>query len=312
MAMPALFDGRLSIPAIGAPLFIISGPELVIAQCKTGVVGAFNALNARPQAMLDDWLTHIATELAAHAEANPQHPPAPYAVNLIVNKSNDRLQQDLATCERHRVPVVITSLGAVEEVNQAVHGWGGIVLHDVINQRFARKAIGQGADGLILVAAGAGGHAGTQSPFALVAETRQWFDGPVALSGAIATGRAIRAAQVMGADLAYIGSPFIATHEANADPAHKRMIADCAAADITYTNLISGIHGNYLRPSIAAAGLDPDALPIAEGKTWQGGQRPKAWKDVWGSGHGIGSVTDVVPVAELVARLRTEYAQACA
>ena len=314
MSMPALFKGRLSLPVIGSPLFIISGPDLVIAQCKAGIVGSFPALNARPASQLDEWLHRIREELAAYDRAHPERPSAPFAVNQIVHKSNNRLEQDLALCEKHKVPMIITSLGAREDLNQAAHGWGGIVFHDVINQKFAHKAVEKGADGLILVSAGAGGHAGTQSPFAFVAETRAWFDGPIALSGAIANGRAIRAARVLGADFAYIGSAFIATDEANAVQRYKEMITTCSADDIVYSNLFTGVHGNYLKPSIAAAGLDPDNLPSSDPSkmsfgTDDSGERakPKAWKEIWGSGQGIGSVTSVVPVAELVARLKREY-----
>lgn len=314
MSMPALFKGRLSLPVIGSPLFIISGPDLVIAQCKAGIVGSFPALNARPAAQLDEWLHRIREELAAHDRAHPERPSAPFAVNQIVHKSNNRLEQDLALCEKHKVPMIITSLGAREDLNQAAHGWGGIVFHDVINQKFAHKAVEKGADGLILVSAGAGGHAGTQSPFAFVAETRAWFDGPIALSGAIANGRAIRAARVLGADFAYIGSAFIATGEANAVQRYKEMITICSADDIVYSNLFTGVHGNYLKPSIAAAGLDPDNLPSSDPSkmsfgTDDSGERakPKAWKEIWGSGQGIGSVSSIVPVAELVARLKREY-----
>lgn len=314
MSMPALFKGRLSLPVIGSPLFIISGPDLVIAQCKAGIVGSFPALNARPASQLDEWLHRIREELAAHDRAHPERPSAPFAVNQIVHKSNNRLEQDLALCEKHKVPMIITSLGAREDLNQAAHGWGGIVFHDVINQRFAHKAVEKGADGLILVSAGAGGHAGTQSPFAFVAETRAWFDGPIALSGAIANGRAIRAARVLGADFAYIGSAFIATGEANAVQRYKEMITTCSADDIVYSNLFTGVHGNYLKPSIAAAGLDPDNLPSSDPSkmsfgTDDSGERakPKAWKEIWGSGQGIGSVSSIVPVAELVARLKREY-----
>ncbi len=314
MSMPALFKGRLSLPVIGSPLFIISGPDLVIAQCKAGIVGSFPALNARPASQLDEWLHRIKEELAAHDRAHPERPSAPFAVNQIVHKSNNRLEQDLALCEKHKVPMIITSLGAREDLNQAAHGWGGIVFHDVINQKFAHKAVEKGADGLILVSAGAGGHAGTQSPFAFVAETRAWFDGPIALSGAIANGRAIRAARVLGADFAYIGSAFIATDEANAVQRYKEMITTCSADDIVYSNLFTGVHGNYLKPSIAAAGLDPDNLPSSDPSkmsfgTDDSGERakPKAWKEIWGSGQGIGSVTSIVPVAELVARLKREY-----
>ncbi|PYF04541.1 nitronate monooxygenase [Rhodopseudomonas faecalis] len=314
MSMPALFKGRLSLPVIGSPLFIVSGPDLVIAQCKAGIVGSFPALNARPAALLDEWLHRIREELAAHDRAHPERPSAPFAVNQIVHKSNNRLEQDLALCEKHKVPMIITSLGAREDLNQAAHGWGGIVFHDVINQKFAHKAVEKGADGLILVSAGAGGHAGTQSPFAFVAETRAWFDGPIALSGAIANGRAIRAARVLGADFAYIGSAFIATDEANAVQRYKEMITTCSADDIVYSNLFTGVHGNYLKPSIAAAGLDPDNLPSSDPSkmsfgTDDSGERakPKAWKEIWGSGQGIGSVSSIVPVAELVARLKREY-----
>lgn len=317
MSMPALFKGRLSIPAIGAPLFIVSVPDLVIAQCKAGVVGAFPALNARPPELLDEWLFRIKEELAAYDKAHPERPSAPFAVNQIVHRSNNRLEQDLAVCEKHKVPMLITSLGAREEVNQAAHGWGGIVFHDVINQVFAHKAVEKGADGLILVAAGAGGHAGRLSPFAFVAETRQWFDGPIALSGAVASGRAIRAARLLGADFAYIGSAFIATEEANAVEAYKRMIVTSAAEDIVYSNLFTGVHGNYLKPSIIAAGMDPDNLPEFDATKMSFGTdasgertRPKAWKEIWGSGQGVGSVSGIVPAAELIARLAREYAEA--
>lgn len=314
MSMPALFKGRLSIPAIGSPLFIVSGPDLVIAQCKAGVVGSFPALNARPAALLDEWLHRIKEELAAHDKAHPDRLSAPFAVNQIVHKSNNRLDQDLAVCEKHKVPMVITSLGAREELNQAVHGWGGITFHDVINQKFARKAVEKGADGLVLVAAGAGGHAGAISPFAFVAETRQWFDGPIALSGAMGNGRAIRAARVLGADFAYIGSAFIATNEANAPESYKEMIASSSADDIVYSNLFTGVHGNYLKPSIVAAGMDPDNLPISDPSKMNFGtdasgerNKPKAWKEIWGSGQGIGSIEKVLPVADLVARFKAEY-----
>lgn len=317
MSMPALFKNRLSIPVIGSPLFIVSGPELVIAQCKAGVVGSFPALNARPAALLDEWLHRIKEELAAHDKAHPDRPSAPFAVNQIVHKSNNRLEQDLALCEKHKVPMVITSLGAREELNQAVHAWGGITFHDVINQKFAHKAVEKGADGLVLVAAGAGGHAGALSPFAFVAETRQWFNGPIALSGAMGTGRAIRAARVLGADFAYIGSAFIATNEANAPQGYKDMIASSSADDIVYSNLFTGVHGNYLKPSIVAAGMDPDNLPVSDASkmsfaTDASGERnkPKAWKEIWGSGQGIGSVDKVGSVAELVERLTKEYNEA--
>ena len=311
MALPPLFD-RLRLPVIGAPLFIVSNPDLVIAQCKAGIVGSFPALNARPQSLLDEWLHRITEELAAWDRDHPDQPSAPFAVNQIVHRSNDRLQQDLATCAKWKVPIVITSLGAVPELNQAVHGWGGVTLHDVINDRFARKAIEKGADGIIAVAAGAGGHAGTLSPFALIEEIRAWFDGPLILSGAIATGRAVLAAQAMGADLAYIGSPFIATEEANAAEAYKQAIVDSRASDIVYSNLFTGVHGNYLRGSIAASGLDPDNLPQGDLKTmdFAGGAAAKAWRDIWGSGQGIGAIDKVQPAADYVARLAAEYRQA--
>lgn len=313
MSVPALLTGRLCVPVIAAPMFIISHPDLVIAQCKAGIVGSFPALNARPAAMLDEWLARITEELAAHDRAHPERPAAPFAVNQIVHRSNDRLEHDLALCEKYRVPIVITSLGARPDLNEAVHSWGGITFHDVINLTFARKAVEKGADGLIAVAAGAGGHAGTLSPFALVAEIRDWFDGPLALSGAIATGRAIRAAQVMGADFAYIGSPFIATPEANAVEAYKQMIVEGSAADIVYSSRFTGIHGNYLRPSIIAAGLDPDALGVGDPSVMTfatrdaDGAEKKAWRDVWGCGQGIGSVKAVTPAADLIARFRSDY-----
>lgn len=310
MALPPIFD-RLRLPVIGSPLFIVSGPELVIAQCKAGVVGSFPALNARPQSLLDEWLHQITEELGAWDRDNPDRLSAPYAVNQIVHKSNDRLEQDIATCAKWKVPITITSLGAREELNQAVHSWGGITLHDVIDDRFARKAVEKGADGLIPVAAGAGGHAGRQSPFALVQEIRDWFDGPVALSGAIGHGRSILAAQACGADLAYIGSAFIATAEANADEGYKNGIVEGRAADIVYSNLFTGVHGNYLRQSIVAAGMDPDNLPEGDLKTMNfgsgGNTKAKAWKDIWGSGQGIGPVTAVRPVAEYVAELEAQY-----
>ena len=310
--LPAVFD-RLRLPVIGSPLFIISGPELVIAQCKAGIVGSFPALNARPQSLLDEWLHRITEELAAHNRAHPDRPAAPFAVNQIVHKSNDRLEGDLAICAKWQVPITITSLGAREELNQAVHGWGGITLHDIIDDRFARKAIEKGADGLIAVAAGAGGHAGRLSPFALVQEIRQWFDGPLALSGAIASGDAVLAAQAMGADFGYIGSPFIATTEANADEGYKNGIVAGRASDIVYSNLFTGVHGNYLRQSIEAAGLDPDNLPEGDFKTMnfgsgnEGESKAKAWRDIWGSGQGIGVVDRVESVADRVDRLEREY-----
>ena len=310
MSLPPIFD-TLRLPVIGSPLFIVSGPELVIAQCKAGVVGSFPALNARPQNQLSEWLHQVEEELAAHNRDHPDSPAAPYAVNQIVHRSNERLEQDLATCAEHKVPITITSLGAREELNTAVHGWGGIVFHDVINDRFAHKAIEKGADGLIPVAAGAGGHAGVLSPFALVSEIRQWFDGPVALSGSIANGSSILAALACGADLAYIGSAFIATDEARADEGYKDSVATSRADDIVYTNLFTGVHGNYLRGSIEAAGLDPDNLPVSDPSAMNfgssGNQDKKAWRDIWGSGHGIGSVTSVGSVQALVDRLEGEY-----
>jgi nitronate monooxygenase len=312
MTLPPVLQ-RLRLPAIGAPLFIVSNPDLVIAQCKAGIVGSFPALNARPQSLLDEWLHRITEELAAWDRDNPERPAAPYAVNQIVHRSNDRLQQDMATCAKWKVPVVITSLGAIVEVNQAVHGWGGIALHDIINDRFARKAVEKGADGVIAVAAGAGGHAGTLSPFALVQEIRQWFEGPLILSGAIATGRAILAAQAMGADLGYIGSPFIATAEANAAEAYKQGICDGRAADIVYSSLFTGVHGNYLRASIAASGLDPDNLPEGDLKTMDfggGDSAKKAWRDIWGSGQGIGAIDRVRPAGDYVAELIRQYEEA--
>ncbi len=317
MSMPALFKGRLSLPVIGSPLFIVSNPDLVIAQCKAGIVGSFPALNARPPELLDEWLARIIEELAAYDKAHPERPSAPFAVNQIVHKSNNRLDHDMALCEKYRVPLIITSLGAREELNQAVHGWGGITFHDVINQKFARKAVEKGADGLVLVAAGAGGHAGQISPLAFVAETRKWFDGPIALSGAIANGRAIRAARVLGADFAYIGSAFIATKEANAVDTYKQMITASGAEDIVYSNLFTGVHGNYLKPSIVAAGMDPDNLPVSDPSkmnfgTDASGERakPKAWKEIWGSGQGVGSIEKVLPAAELIARFKAEYDEA--
>lgn len=312
MALPPILQG-LSLPAVGAPLFIISNPDLVIAQCKAGIVGSFPALNARPEDELPKWLSRIADELDCHNQTNPDRPAAPFAVNQIVHRSNERLMRDLEVCVRHEVPILITSLGARPEVNEAVHSYGGITLHDVINDRFARKAVEKGADGLIAVAAGAGGHAGALSPLALVGEIRQWFDGPLLLSGAIATGRAVLAAQAMGADLAYIGSAFIATHEANAADAYKRMIVECGADDIVYTSLFTGVRGNYLKPSVAAAGLDPENLPGSDPSRMDfssGGTKAKSWKDIWGSGQGIGAVSEVTGAAELVARLKQEYAQA--
>ena len=308
MTLPAIFS-TLRLPVVGAPLFIVSTPALVIAQCKAGVVGSFPALNARPQSQLDEWLHEITEALVEWDRAHPEQPAAPYAVNQIVHRSNDRLDADLATCAKWRVPITITSLGAREDLNTVVHGWGGITLHDIIDDRFARKAIDKGADGLIAVAVGAGGHAGTWSPFALVQEIRQWFDGPLALSGSIATGGAVLAAQAMGADLAYIGSPFIATAEARASDDYKQGIVAGRAGDIVNSNLFTGIRGNYLRASILAAGLDPDKLPEAgpEAMNFQSATGAKAWRDIWGSGQGIGAIDAVLPAGELIARLGREY-----
>jgi nitronate monooxygenase len=306
MSMPALFHNRLSIPVIGSPLFIISGPELVMAQCRAGIVGSFPSLNARPIEQFEEWLQRLNTELTPH--------DAPYAVNLIVHRSNDRLMDDLALCVKYKAPLIITSLGAREEVNQAIHSYGGIVMHDIINNKFARKAVEKGADGLVAVAAGAGGHAGTISPFALVQEIRQWFDGPLALSGSIANGAAVLAAEAMGADFGYIGSAFIATAEARAAQGYKDMIVGSGADDIVYSNLFTGVHGNYLRPSIVNAGMDPDNLPTSDPSAMNfgsgGSSKAKAWKDIWGCGQGIGAVNEVLPAADLVAKLRREYMHA--
>ncbi len=311
MALPEILKTNLRIPVVGSPLFIISHPPLVLAQCKAGIVGSFPALNARPASQLDEWLAQITEELAAHDAANPESKAAPFAVNQIVHKSNTRLEEDLALCVKYKVPIVISSLGAVEEVNQAVHSYGGIVLHDIIHDRHARNAIRRGADGLIAVAAGAGGHAGTLSPFALVQEIRQWFDGPLLLSGAIANGGAVLAAQAMGADMAYIGSPFIATREARASDDYKQMIVDSKAADIVYSNLFTGVHGNYLKGSVEKAGMDPNNLPESDpSKMNFGGDKSKAWKDIWGCGQGIGAVDSVIGAAELVDRLAREYEDA--
>ena len=302
---------KLALPVIGSPLFIISNPKLVIEQCKAGIVGSMPSLNARPAAQLEDWLAEITETLAAWDRKHPEQPSAPFAINQIVHKSNDRLEHDMQVCAKYKVPIVITSLGAREDVNQAVHSWGGVVLHDIINNKFARKAIEKGADGLIAVAAGAGGHAGVKSPFALVQEIRQWFDGPLALSGAIATGGSILAAQAMGADFAYIGSAFIATDEARAVDAYKQAIVEGNSDDVIYSNLFTGVHGNYLAPSIRAAGLDPENLPESDpSKMNFGGGAQKAWKDIWGCGQGIGVIDKVQPTAELVARLKREYAEA--
>ncbi|MGR9188247.1 NAD(P)H-dependent flavin oxidoreductase [Rhizobium leguminosarum] len=310
MALPPILKDRLRLPVIGSPLFIISHPALTLAQCKAGIVGAFPALNARPESQLDEWLAEIAEELARHDAAHPERPAAPFAVNQIVHMSNKRLEHDLSLCVKYKVPIVISSLGAVPEVNAAVHSYGGIVLHDIINNRHAHSAIRKGADGLIAVAAGAGGHAGTLSPFALIQEIREWFDGPLLLAGAIATGGAILAAEAMGADMAYIGSPFIATQEARAADAYKQAIVAGAASDIVYSNYFTGVHGNYLKPSIVAAGMDPDNLPLADVSKMDFEQAvggAKAWKDIWGSGQGISAVKAVEPVAKLVDRLEDEY-----
>ena len=315
MPLPPLF-ANLRLPVIASPLFIISGPEMVIAQCKAGVVGSFPSLNARPISQLDEWLHQITEELAAHNRAHPDRPAAPFAVNQIVHKTNNRLEEDIALCGKWQVPLLITSLGAREDVYQAAHSWGGIVLHDVINNRFARKAIEKGADGLIPVAAGAGGHAGAQSPFALMQEIRTWFDGLVALSGAIGHGRSILAAQALGADFAYIGSAWIATNEARAAESYKQAIVDSGADDIIYSNLFTGVHGNYLRSSIANAGLDPDNLPVSDPSKMNfgsgGNTEAKAWKDIWGSGQGIGTITQVESVADRVDRFEAEYHAAAA
>lgn len=311
MALPDILKKSLRLPVVASPLFIISHPPLVLAQCKAGVVGAFPALNARPEEQLDEWLAEITEALASHDERNPDRPAAPFAVNQIVHKSNGRLEHDLGLCVKYKVPIVISSLGAVEEVNQAVHSYGGIVLHDIVHDRHARKAIEKGADGLIAVAAGAGGHAGSLSPFALIQEIRQWFDGPLLLSGAIANGGAILAAQAMGADMAYIGSPFIATTEARASDDYKEMIIDSKAADIVYSNLFTGVHGNYLKGSVRNAGMDPDNLPVSDPSTMNfGGDKSKAWKHIWGCGQGVGAVDEIVPTAMLVERLAKEYAAA--
>ncbi|MEM8985640.1 MAG: nitronate monooxygenase family protein [Pseudomonadota bacterium] len=310
MPIPAAMQGRLKIPVIGSPMFIVSGPDLVIEQCKAGIVGSFPALNARPQPVLDEWLTRIKDELAAHEEATGT-PAAPYAVNQIVHGSNDRLMADMELCVKHEVPIIITSLRPPAEIVEAAHSYGGLVFHDVINVRHARKAADQGVDGLILVAAGAGGHAGMLSPFALVREVKQWYDGAIILSGAIADGWSAASAVAMGADLAYVGTRFIASAEANADQAYKQMLVDHAANDIVYSSLFTGVHGNYLKPSIARAGLDPDNLPEADKSTMNfgsgGNTDAKAWKDIWGAGQGLGQIHDVTPVGDIVARMADEY-----
>ncbi len=311
MALPPILSQRLRLPVIASPLFIISGPDLVIAQCKAGVVGSFPSLNARPISQLDEWLARITEELADWDRKNPDRPSAPFAVNQIVHKTNNRLDEDVALCKKYKVPLVITSLGANVDMNAEIHSWGGVILHDVINDKFARKAIEKGADGLIPVAAGAGGHAGGLSPFALMQELRQWFDGPIALSGSIACGRSILAAQAMGADLAYVGSAFIATKEANAVQGYKDMIVESSGEDIVYSNLFTGVHGNYLRPSIERAGLDPDNLPQADPSKMNfgsgGNTEAKAWKDIWGCGQGIGVLNDIPSTADFVDRLAAEY-----
>ncbi|WBU63765.1 NAD(P)H-dependent flavin oxidoreductase [Paracoccus aerodenitrificans] len=316
MSLPPILS-KLRIPVIGSPMFIVSGPDLVIAQCKAGIVGSFPALNAREKdgepILLEAWLTRITEELDRHNQENPDNPAAPFAVNQIVHRSNARLERDIEICVKHKVPLWITSLGARPEVNEAAHSVGGVVFHDIINNRFARKAIEKGADGLIAVAAGAGGHAGMQSPFALIQEIRQWFDGPLALSGSIATGRAVLAAQAMGADLAYIGSPFIATEEANAVPDYKQMICESGAEDIVYSSLFTGVHGNYLKGSVRNAGLDPEQLEHADASTMnfgEGSSKPKAWSAIWGSGQGIGAITEIQPAASYIDRLAREYGDA--
>ena len=300
---------NLRVPVIAAPLFIVSNPKLVVGQCMAGVVGSFPALNARPASQLDEWIHEITEALAEHDRAHPEARSAPFAVNQIVHRSNDRFEHDMEVCAKWKVPIVITSLGAREELNHAVHAWGGITLHDIIDDRYARKAIEKGADGLIAVAAGAGGHAGRWSPFALIHEIRRWFEGPLALSGAIANGDAVLAAQAMGADLAYVGSAFIATPEARASDEYKRAIVASSAADIVYSDLFTGIHGNYLKASIVAAGLDPENLPApgAEAMNFQSASGAKAWRDIWGSGQGVGAVDAVLPAGELVAKLAEEY-----
>lgn len=304
---------HLPLPVIASPMFIVSTPKLVIEQCKAGIVGSMPALNARPASQLDEWLHEIEETLAAYNRAHPDRPAAPYAINQIVHKSNDRLEHDMEAVVKRKVPIVITSLGARTDVNEAIHSYGGVVLHDIINNFFARKAIEKGADGLIAVAAGAGGHAGVKSPFALVQEIREWFDGPIALSGAIANGGAVLAAQALGADFAYIGSAFIATHEARASDAYKQAIVEGSSDDIVYSSLFTGVHGNYLKASIRASGLDPDNLPESDPSkmSFGGGEgSKKAWKDIWGSGQGIGAVKEIAHVADFVARLKREYAQA--
>jgi len=314
MSLPSSLAGRLALPVIASPLFIISNPDLVIAQCTAGICGTFPALNARPAPMLESWLRQIRSALDDWDAHHPEAPAAPFVVNQVVHKSNERLDHDLELCVKYRVPLVITSLGAQREIYDAIHGYGGLVLHDVINTGFARKAIDKGADGLIAVAAGAGGHAGTMSPFALVQEIRQWFDGPLVLGGCIASGGAILAAQAMGADLAYIGSPFIATHEANADQRYKQAIVDATADEIVYTKVFTGVHANFLRAGIVASGLDPDKLPETDPAemAWSAGgsSRAKVWRDIWACGQGVGTINEIVKAAEFIARLKREYARA--
>ncbi|MES1991013.1 MAG: nitronate monooxygenase family protein [Pseudomonadota bacterium] len=315
MALPKCLEGKLELPLIGSPLFIVSGPELVIAQCKAGIVGSFPALNARPAHMLEEWIIRIKSELAEYQAANPDKKVAPFAVNQICHASNDRLAHDIEVCTRQQVPIIITSLRPPKEVVDAAHSYGGVVFHDVINVKHAKKAAEQGVDGLILVCAGAGGHAGTLSPFALVREVKQWFDGTVILSGALSDGYGIASTLALGADLAYMGTRFVATAEGNAEPSYKQSLIDYAADDIVYTNLFTGVHGNYLAPSVAAAGLDPHNLPEADKSKMNfgsgGNMKQKAWRDIWGSGQGIGQIKDAPPAGELIARLKTEYAQAC-
>ena len=314
MPIPSHIKDNLSIPVIGSPLFIISGPELVIAQCKAGIIGSFPALNARPQHVLEEWIVRIKTELAEYKAENPDAKVAPFAVNQICHGSNDRLAEDMATCVKHEVPIIITSLRPPAELVEAAHSYGGLVYHDVINVRHAKKAVEQGVDGLILVCAGAGGHAGALSPFALLREVKEWFGGTVILSGAIGDGHAVAASLALGADFAYMGTRFIATQEANADPEYKKMLEESAADDIVYSSLFTGVHGNYLKPSISNAGMDPDNLPSADKSSMNfgsgGNTKSKAWKDIWGSGQGIGRIYDSPPVSELVDRIKTEYEQA--
>lgn len=314
MPIPNHIKDNLSIPVIGSPLFIISGPELVIAQCKAGIIGSFPALNARPQHVLEEWIVRIKTELAEYKAKNPDAKVAPFAVNQICHGSNDRLAEDMATCVKHEVPIIITSLRPPAELVEAAHSYGGLVYHDVINVRHAKKAVEQGVDGLILVCAGAGGHAGALSPFALLREVKEWFDGTVILSGAIGDGHAVAASLALGADFAYMGTRFIATQEANADPEYKKMLEESAADDIVYSSLFTGVHGNYLKPSISNAGMDPDNLPSADKSSMNfgsgGNTKSKAWKDIWGSGQGIGRIYDSPPVSELVGRIKAEYEQA--